>query len=109
LIREQEYGREEKFYHNISALLEFSAKYDVIAFKDAIEKDGCDFDEVWLWYGRRVGANEMSYERRIPLMTVALFRNSKGVLCYILETDRVDVNRACGSDGAIALHCVVFG
>ncbi|KAK2440736.1 zinc finger CCCH domain-containing protein [Trifolium repens] len=108
LIREHEYGREEELDHKISALLEFSAKDDVIAFKDVVEKDGCDVDEVGLWYGRRVGSKEMSYEERTPLMIAALF-GSKGVLCYILETGRADVNRACGSDGATALHCAVFG
>ncbi|GAU27702.1 hypothetical protein TSUD_126480 [Trifolium subterraneum] len=108
LIREHEYGRQEELHHKISALLEFAAKDDVIAFKDAVEKDGCDVDEVGLWYGRRVGSKEMSYEERTPLMIAALF-GSKDVLCYILETGRVDVNRVCGSDGATALHCAVFG
>ncbi|WJX28178.1 hypothetical protein P8452_16929 [Trifolium repens] len=108
LISEHEYGREEELHRKISALLEFSAKDDVIAFKDAVEKYGCDVDEVGLWYGRKVGSKEMSYEERTPLMIAALF-GSKGVLCYILETGLVDVNRACGSDGATALHCAVFG
>ncbi|WJX24025.1 hypothetical protein P8452_13188 [Trifolium repens] len=108
LIREHGYAREEELHHKISALLKFSAKDDVIAFKDAVEKYGCDVDGVGLWYGRRVGSKEMSYEERTPLMVAALF-GSKGVLCYILETGRVDVNRACGSDGATALHCAVIG
>jgi len=55
LIRENEYGRQEELHHKISALLEFSAKDDVMAFTDAVEKGEHDIDEVGLWYGRRVG------------------------------------------------------
>lgn len=57
LIRENEYGTQE-LHHKISALLEFSAK---------------DVDEVGLWYGRKIGSKEMSYEERTPLMIAALF------------------------------------
>ena len=108
LIRENEYGRQEELHHKISALLEFSAKDDVMAFTDAVEKGEHDIDEVGLWYGRRVGSKEMGYEERTPLMVAALF-GSKGVLSYILGTGRVDVNRVCGSDRATALHCAVSG
>ena len=56
LIMGDEYGRQEGLHHEISALLEFSAADDVRAFRDAVEKEGRDFDEVGLWYGRRVGS-----------------------------------------------------
>ena len=108
LIKENEYGRQEELHHKISALLEFSAKDDVMAFIDAVEKDDHDVDEVGLWYGRRVGSKEMAYEGRTPLMVASLF-GSKGVLSYILGTGCVDVNRVCGSDRATALHCAVSG
>ncbi|XP_061374671.1 zinc finger CCCH domain-containing protein 66-like [Gastrolobium bilobum] len=108
LIMEDEHGRQEGLHHKISALLEFSAADDVIGFKDAVEKEGHDVDEVGLWYGRRVGSKEVSYEERTPLMIAAMF-GSKGVLSYILGTGLVDVNKACGSDGATALHCAVAG
>ncbi|KEH34294.1 zinc finger CCCH domain protein [Medicago truncatula] len=92
LIRENEYGTQE-LHHKISALLEFSAK---------------DVDEVGLWYGRKIGSKEMSYEERTPLMIAALF-GSKGVLSYILGTGRVNVSRPCGSDRGTALHFSVTG
>ncbi|KAL2332964.1 hypothetical protein Fmac_014177 [Flemingia macrophylla] len=99
---------DEGLHHKISALLEFSATDDVVAFKDAVEKEGLGVDEVGLWYGRRVGSKELGFEERTPLMIAAMF-GSKRVLSYILGTGCVDVNRACGSDGATALHCAVAG
>ncbi|XP_058782102.1 zinc finger CCCH domain-containing protein 66-like isoform X2 [Vicia villosa] len=81
---------------------------DIIAFREAVEKDDHEVDEVGLWYGRRIGSKEMGYEERTPLMIASLF-GSRAVLSYILETDRVDVNQACGSDRATALHCAVSG
>ncbi|KAK7305405.1 hypothetical protein VNO77_43311 [Canavalia gladiata] len=109
IMGDEEYGRrEEGLHHKISALLEFSAVDDVMAFKDAVEKEGHDVDEVGLWYGRRVGSKEVGYEERTPLMIAAMF-GSKSVLSYILGTGGVDVNQACGSDGATALHCAVAG
>ncbi|TKY47159.1 Zinc finger CCCH domain-containing protein 66 [Spatholobus suberectus] len=108
LIMGDEYGREEELHHKISALLEFSAADDVIGFKDAVEKEGHDVDEVGLWYGRRVGSKEVGFEERTPLLIAAMF-GSKSVLSYILGTGRVDINQACGSDGATALHCAVAG
>ncbi|KAI5408690.1 zinc finger CCCH domain-containing protein 66 [Lathyrus oleraceus] len=108
LIRDHEYGRPEELHHKISDLLLFSATDDVIAFREAVEKDDHEVDEVGLWYGRRVGSKEMGYEERTPLMIASLF-GSKAVLSYILETGRVNVNQACGSDRATALHCAVSG
>ena len=108
LIRENECQGQQELHHKISTLLEFSAKDDVTAFTNAVEKDDHDVDEVGLWYGRKVGSREMGYEERTPLMVAALY-GSTGVLSYILGTRRVDVNRACGSDRATALHCAVSG
>ncbi|RHN67663.1 putative transcription factor C3H family [Medicago truncatula] len=85
-----------------------TAKDDVLAFTDAVEKGEHEVDEVGLWYGRRVGSKDMGYEERTALMVAALF-GSKGVLSYILGTSRVDVNRVCGSDRATALRCAVSG
>ncbi|XP_058782098.1 zinc finger CCCH domain-containing protein 66-like [Vicia villosa] len=103
-----EYGRQEELHHKISDLLLFSATDDVIAFREAVEKSNHDVDEVGLWYGRRIGSKETGYEERTPLMIASLF-GSKAVLSYILQTGRVDVNKACGSDRATALHCAVSG
>ncbi|KAL5077085.1 hypothetical protein RYX36_016069 [Vicia faba] len=104
----QEYGRQEELHHKVCDLLVFSATDDVKAFKEAVEKHNHDVNEVGLWYGRRIGSKEMGYEERTPLMIASLF-GSKAVLSYILETGRVEVNQACGSDRATALHCAVSG
>ncbi|XP_058782097.1 zinc finger CCCH domain-containing protein 66-like [Vicia villosa] len=108
LIRDHEDGRQEQLHLEMSDLLLFSATDDVIAFREAVEKSDHDVDEVGLWYGRRIGSKETGYEERTPLMIASLF-GSKAVLSYILQTGRVDVNKACGSDRATALHCAVFG
>ncbi|XP_058782095.1 zinc finger CCCH domain-containing protein 66-like [Vicia villosa] len=108
LLRDHEYGRQEELHHKMSDLLLFSATDDVIAFKEAVEKSNHDVDEVGLWYGRRIGSKETGYEERTPLMIASLF-GCKAVLSYILQTGRVDVNKACGSDRATALHCAVSG
>ncbi|CAL0334995.1 unnamed protein product [Lupinus luteus] len=95
-------------HHKISALLEFSAADNLKGFKEAVEEDCHDVNEVGLWYGRRVGSKEFGYEERTPLMIAAMF-GSKDVLSYILGTGVVDVNKACGSDRLTALHCAVAG
>ncbi|KGN47076.1 zinc finger CCCH domain-containing protein 66 isoform X2 [Cucumis sativus] len=92
----------------ISVLLEFSATDDLIGFRSAVEEDGHDIDEASLWYGRIFGSKKMGYEERTPLMVAAMF-GSLNVLSYILHSGRVDVNRACGSDGVTTLHCAVAG
>ncbi|KAL9228662.1 hypothetical protein vseg_004216 [Gypsophila vaccaria] len=89
-------------------LLEFSAVDDLDSFKRAVEEEGRDVDEVGRWYGRRIGSKKMGLEERTPLMVAAMF-GSKDVLRFILQTGRVDVNRASGSDGATALHCAAAG
>ncbi|KAL3518055.1 hypothetical protein ACH5RR_020644 [Cinchona calisaya] len=91
-----------------SDLLEFSASDDISAFMVAVEKEGHGIDELAVWYGRRIGSKEMGFEERTPLMIASMF-GSKRVVSYILEKGGIDVNKACGSDGATALHCAVAG
>lgn len=93
---------------NFSVLLELAAANDLIGFRTAVEKEGRDVDEASFWYGRRIGSKKMGFEERTPLMIAAML-GSKEVLNYILATNHADVNRACGSDGATALHCAVAG
>ncbi|KAM3691565.1 hypothetical protein ACB098_08G023900 [Castanea mollissima] len=102
------FEKQEALQPRFSVLLELSASDDLTGFKSAVEEEGLDVDESSLWYGRRNGSKIMRFEERTPLMIAAMF-GSKGVLNYILETGLVDVNRACGSDGATALHCAVAG
>ncbi|KAI5674987.1 hypothetical protein M9H77_05937 [Catharanthus roseus] len=91
-----------------SDLLEFSASDDLSGFKVAVEEHGRSVDESGIWYGRKLGLKKMGFEERTPIMIASMF-GSKRVLNYILEKGVVDVNRACGSDGATALHCAVAG
>ncbi|KAK3206542.1 hypothetical protein Dsin_020588 [Dipteronia sinensis] len=94
--------------YNFSVLLELTASDDLDGFRTAIEEEGHRIDEPGLWYGRRIGLRKMGFEERTPLMIAALF-GSKVVVSYIIGTGCVDVNRACGSDGATALHCAAAG
>uniref|UniRef100_A0A5B7ATU2 C3H1-type domain-containing protein n=2 Tax=Davidia involucrata TaxID=16924 RepID=A0A5B7ATU2_DAVIN len=103
-----EFQKQEGVLGNFSVLLELSASDDLIGFRTAVEEEGHDVNESSYWYGRRIGSKKMGFEERTPLLIAAMF-GSKQVLSYILETGRVDVNRACGSDGATALHCAVAG
>ncbi|XP_073525269.1 uncharacterized protein [Phyllobates terribilis] len=90
--------------NNTSILLELSAADDLASFKKAVEEEGLNVDKPSAWYGRRMGSKKkMGLEERTPLMVAAMY-GSKDVLSYILDTGRVDPNRACGSDGATALH-----
>ncbi|XP_059660873.1 zinc finger CCCH domain-containing protein 66-like [Cornus florida] len=102
------FQKQEGGFDNFSILLEITALDDLIGFKTKVEVEGHDVDESGLWYGRRIGSKKMGFEERTPLMIAAMF-GCKKVLSHILETGRVDVNRACGSDGATALHCAVAG
>lgn len=95
-------------FRNFSALLELSASDDFEAFKREVDEKGLDVNEAGFWYGRRIGSKKMGSERRTPLMIASLFGSIK-VLKYILEAGTVDVNRACGSDRATALHCAASG
>ncbi|KAK9168117.1 hypothetical protein Syun_000257 [Stephania yunnanensis] len=98
----------EGFMSNFSILLELSASDDLIGFKRALEEEGFDIDEASCWYGRSIGSKKMGMDERTPLMIASMF-GSADVVKFILSTGLVDVNRACGSDGATALHCAAFG
>lgn len=91
-----------------SALLELSATDDLHGFKSAVEEEGFGIDDSSLWYARRIGSKKMGLEERTPLMVASMY-GSTAVLKYIIGTGKVDVNRACGSDGATALHCAATG
>ncbi|KAE8676794.1 hypothetical protein F3Y22_tig00111582pilonHSYRG01203 [Hibiscus syriacus] len=69
-----------------SDLLELSASDDLIGFKFAVEEGGHDINEPCLWYGRRIGCGELHRQKW-----------------------SCDVNKAYGSDGTRALHCVAAG
>ncbi|XVE79387.1 hypothetical protein DITRI_Ditri14bG0054500 [Diplodiscus trichospermus] len=105
---EGESHKEDGFRQKFSVLLELSASNDLIGFRNAMEEDDHDIDEPGLWYGRRLGSKKMGFEERTPLLIASMF-GSKDVVNYIIESGRVDVNRACGSDGATALHCAAAG
>ncbi|XWS28682.1 hypothetical protein CRYUN_Cryun25bG0092200 [Craigia yunnanensis] len=107
-MMEDESHKEDGLPQKFSVLLELSASNDLIGFKSAIEEEGHDIDEPSLWYGRRMGSKKMGFEERTPLLIASMF-GSKDVVNYIIESGRVDVNRACGSDGATALHCAAAG
>ncbi|KAF9599415.1 hypothetical protein IFM89_036995 [Coptis chinensis] len=91
-----------------SILLELSAANDLNLFRHAVEEEGLDVDEGSFWYGRAIGSKKMGLQERTPLMISAMF-GCKEIVEFILSTGLVDVNRACGSDGATALHCAAAG
>nr|GMC63840.1 zinc finger CCCH domain-containing protein 29-like [Ipomoea batatas] len=104
-----EMGKKDGFFcESCSKLLELSAADDVVGFIGEVEGKGCDVNELSLWYGRRIGSRKMGLEERSPLMIASMY-GSVEVLKYIVQTGKVDVNMACGSDGATALHCAVAG
>ncbi|GAB2299493.1 hypothetical protein Dimus_033560 [Dionaea muscipula] len=89
-------------------LLEFAAVDDVDGFRVAVEEKGQGIDDLGLWYGRRIGSKKMGYEERTALTIAAMYGSSK-VVSYIVDSGKVDVNRAAGSDRVTALHCAVAG
>ncbi|PSR95057.1 Zinc finger CCCH domain-containing protein [Actinidia chinensis var. chinensis] len=103
-----EFVKKDGVSGRFSDLLELSASDDLTGFKIAVEEEGYDVDKSSYWYGKRIGSKKMGFEERTPLLIAATF-GSKQVLSYILETGLVDVNRACGSDRATAIHCAVAG
>ncbi|GAA0143281.1 hypothetical protein LIER_04005 [Lithospermum erythrorhizon] len=104
-FQEQADGVESR---NCSKLLELAACDDLTGFKSEVEEKGSDVDGLSYWYGRKIGSRKMGLEERTPIMVAALYGSLK-VLEFILGARRVDVNKACGSDGATALHCAVAG
>lgn len=107
-IRESEFEKQRMLSRQFSILLELSAADDLTNFKRAVEEDGHDINESSLWYGRRIGSKKIGLEERTPLMIAAMF-GSMSVLDYIIKSGRADLNKACGSDGATALHCAAAG
>ncbi|OAY46266.1 zinc finger CCCH domain-containing protein 29 [Manihot esculenta] len=101
-------SRKDGIFCKCSVLLELSASDDLVGFKNEIEEKGLDVDEASYWYGRRIGSKKMGFEERTPIMIAAMF-GSTNVLKYIIETGKVEVNRACGRDKVTALHCAVAG
>ncbi|KAH7537567.1 hypothetical protein FEM48_Zijuj03G0106700 [Ziziphus jujuba var. spinosa] len=102
-------GMENEFQkQKCSVLLELSASDNIEAFRYEVEEKGLNVDEPSFWYGRRFGSKKMGFEERTPLMIAAMFGNTK-VLKYIIGSDKVDVNRSCGSDRVTALHCATSG
>ncbi|KAE8686647.1 Zinc finger CCCH domain-containing protein 29 [Hibiscus syriacus] len=93
---------------NCSVLLELAASNDLVAFKTEVEEKGLDLGEASFWYGKRIWSRNMGFEERTPLTISAMF-GSVGVLKYIIESGKIDVNGACGTDGVTALHCAVAG
>lgn len=90
----------------MAILLDLSADDDLAGFRRALEEDRLELDTPALWYGR--WGKTMGFELRTPLMIAAMYGSIK-VLEYILAFGKVDVNRACGSDRATALHCAAAG
>lgn len=107
-MEDQVQDKKHVYSSEYSLLLEFSASDDVKAFKRAVEDEGYGINESSLWYGRRIGSKKMGLEERTPLMIASLY-GSIEVLRYIIENGGIDVNMACGSDGATALHCAAAG
>lgn len=107
-VRESEFEKQRMSARQFSILLELSAADDLTNFKKAVEEDGYDIDESSLWYGRRIGSKKIGLEERTSLMIAAMF-GSMSVLDYIIKSGRANVNKACGSDGATALHCAAAG
>ncbi|XP_057788716.1 zinc finger CCCH domain-containing protein 29-like [Salvia miltiorrhiza] len=95
-------------HKSCSELLELAATDDLAGFIHEVEERGIDVNESRFWYGRSFGSKKMGFEERTPIMIASLYGSTQ-VLNYILQTCKVDVNKACGSDGATALHCAAAG
>ena len=108
IMEDKSCGQKDNLLYKCSVLLELSASDDLAGFKIEVEQKGLDIDGANYWYGRRIGSKKMGFEERTPLMIAAMF-GCTNVLKYIIETGKVNVNRACGSDKVTALHCAVAG
>lgn len=95
-------------HKSCSKLLELAATDDLAGFIHEVEERGVDVNEARFWYGRSFGSKKMGFEERTPIMIASLYGSTE-VLKYIVESCKVDVNKACGSDGATALHCAAAG
>lgn len=108
VVDHREGHKQDGIVSNISILLELAAADDLEGFRLVVEQESFDVDGSGLWYGRSLGSKKMRLEERTPLMIASMF-GSKQVLKFILGLNRVDVNKACGSDRATALHMAVAG
>ena len=108
IMEDKSCGQKDNLLYKCSVLLELSASDDLAGFKIEVEQKGLDIDGANYWYGRRIGSKKMGFEERTPLMIAAMF-GCTNVLKYIIETGKVNVNRACGSDKVTALHYAVAG
>lgn len=108
LVDHIEDQNQDRIVRNTSILLELAAADDLEGFRAVVEQEGFNVDDSGLWYGRSLGSKKMRLEERTPLMIASMF-GSKEVLRFILGLNRVDVNKACGSDRATALHMAVAG
>lgn len=95
-------------HKSCSKLLELAATDDLAGFIHEVEERGVDVNEARFWYGRSFGLKKMGFEERTPIMIASLYGSTE-VLKYIVESCKVDVNVACGEDGATALHCAAAG
>ena len=64
-----------------------SAKDDVIAFKDDVEKEDCDVDEIDLRYGRNIGNR--------PSELIVYFNPKNMTLQSLLDDGYGDVSHCC--------------
>ncbi|KAK9287262.1 hypothetical protein L1049_015675 [Liquidambar formosana] len=63
---------------------------DLDDFRREVEDKGFDVDEASFWYSRGIGSKKIGFEERTPL---------------VIDNGKVDLNRVCGVDEVIALHC----
>ncbi|CAI9091726.1 OLC1v1026826C1 [Oldenlandia corymbosa var. corymbosa] len=100
--------RDEVSCKSCSKLLELSATDDLAGFISEVEQKGCDLNELSYWYGRRIGSRKMGFEERTPILIASMYGSTK-VLNYLVQSGKIDVNGAYGSDGVTALHCAAVG
>lgn len=96
-----------------SSLLELAAENDIDQFRDSVEIDGSDIEEIDSWYCRQSGGGGlMVMVDRCPLLIAALY-GSVDVLKYILSSAACSspdyINQRCGADLTTALHCAAAG
>lgn len=108
VVDHTEAQKQDRIASNNSILLELAAADDLEGFRLVVDQKDFNVDDSGLWYGRSIGSKKMRLEERTPLMIASMF-GSKQVLKFILGLNRVDVNKACGSDRATALHMAVAG
>lgn len=109
MIMQQNSEEQNSGVHDkLAILLELASVDDLPTFRRVIEEHNFDVNRSSCWYGRRIDSKKMGFEERTPLMIAAMFGSTE-ILKYIVETKKVDVNKASSSDGVTALHCAVAG